>query len=95
MSKTITQTALDLYKPPFEFKYGYIFDGNGKTFADNSCENDESVTSSKDGSLLLRVRGWGHIQKLKTDYDNGDIQDEVGRLIAVALTEFWEKNNAA
>jgi len=92
MSKTITQTAMNLYKPPFTFYCGYIHDADGKTVADNDCERDAEVV--RDGNIALRVRGWGFIQKLKTDFDNGDIQDEVGRLIAVALTEYWQKNDA-
>ena len=87
----ISKTALDLYKAPFSYQYGYIFDANGQTFADNSCESDESIECSKTGSLALRVRGWGRISYLKTEFDNGEIQDEVGRLIAVALTEYWNK----
>lgn len=94
MSKTITQTALELYKAPFSFYCGYIHDADGKTVADDGAIGDKP-DEIKTENGIVRVRGWGHIQKLKTDYGNSDIQDEVGRLIAVALTEFWEKNNAA
>lgn len=86
--KTITEVAKGLYRPPFTFQHGYIFDAGGKMVADNGhmgAGNEEIHTENG----IVRVRGWGHIQKLKTDYDNGDIQDEVGRLIADALTKYW------
>jgi len=86
----LAQTAMSLYTPPFKYDYGYIFDSNGETVADNSCENDEVVEAEKEGNLALRVRGWGRIQYLKTEHDNGDVQDAVGNAIAKALTEYWE-----
>lgn len=73
----LTQKALSICKPPFEFKHGYIFDSDGHIIADHPM--DEGV---------LLIRGWGRIQHM----DNPEqLQDEIGRLIALAMTEFWEK----
>lgn len=74
----LTQKALSICKPPFEFKHGYIFDSDGNMVADHPM--DEAV---------LRIRGWGRIQYMGNPEQ---LQDEVGRLIAKAMTEFWEKN---
>lgn len=80
--------ALALYTPPFTFEYGYVHDANGNVVADNSIERDEEVTSHKEGNLLLRVRGWGRIQKFPNPEN---LQDCVGELICEALNEYWEK----
>lgn len=85
----IDEQALSLYTPPFKYSHGYIFDSTGQTVSDNSCERDEVVEAEQEGNLALRVRGWGRIQYLKTEHDNGDIQDAVGNIIAKALTEYW------
>jgi hypothetical protein len=93
MSKNIRQVAMGLYKPPFEFYCGYILDATGKTVADNGpiLDKPDEIREEK---CIVRVRGWGFIQKLKTDFDNGDIQDQVGNVIAEALTEFWLKGES-
>tara|TARA_R110000851_G_C12892294_1_gene547264 strand:+ start:53 stop:331 length:279 start_codon:yes stop_codon:yes gene_type:complete len=87
---TIEKTAMALYTPPFKYQHGYIYDSAGNMFADDSCEREEVVEADEEGNLALRVRGWGRLQYLKTEFDNGDIQDELGRLIAKALTKYWE-----
>lgn len=92
MSKTITQVALGLYKPPFKYVSGYVLDADNNTVADNNAGNDADIQGP--ANLALEVRGWGRISKLKTDFPNGGIQDEVGRLMALALTEYWEKQLA-
>lgn len=92
MSKTITQVTLGLYKPPFKYCCGYILDAEGNTVADNNAENDATIIQGS--NLVLEVRGWGRIRGLKTDFQSGAIQDEVGRLIALALTEYWERRLA-
>ena len=69
--------AVKLYKPPFRYERGYIFDADNSMVADNDAQD-----------TVGRVRGWGRIQYLP----NPEIlQDRVGELIAQALTEFWEK----
>lgn len=80
--KELTVKALALYKPPFKFMYGYIHDGDGRVVADNNVGADNQV---------LRVRGWGRISYM----ENAEaLQDEVGEVIAVALTEYWQKKGA-
>lgn len=66
--------ALALYKPPFRFIHGYIYDADSNMVAD-------------DGGIL-RVRGWGRISYMD---DAAALQDEVGSLIADALTDFWNR----
>lgn len=88
---TLTKQALSVYTPPFKYDYGYIYDSTGKVVADNNITNDGEVSEGKFGKLLLRVRGWGHIQKIKSEYKPEDIQDEIGRLIAEGLTKYWEE----
>ena len=77
---------LKLYVPPFSYQYGYIYDGNGNVFADDPAEN---LTN------LVRVRGWGYLTGKGAqgiDHDTAaEIQDEIGEMIAEALTEYWEK----
>ena len=73
----ITAAALKLYKPPFEFRSGYIWDADGSMVADQGATE-----------AVLRIRGWGHIQYLK-EFKPEDLQDEVGRLCAEAMTNFW------
>lgn len=78
----INSRALAIYKPPFRFdRYGYIWDADNHMVADNHIEKDA------DGAAL-RVRGWGRISYLE---DAEQLQDEVGRMIAQALTEYWER----
>lgn len=74
----LTKKALSICKPPFEFKHGYIFDADGHMVADRQLEEG-----------ILRIRGWGRIQYMENPKQ---LQDEVGRLIAKAMTELWEKN---
>ena len=80
--KTIKQVALSLYDPPFIFKRGYIWDANNQMVADQEIYQEEAIKS------IMRIRGWGRIQYLKK-FKPEDLQDEVGKLCAQALTEFW------
>ena len=88
----ITDQALSLYTPPFKYIHGYIYDSADQMVADYSGGSDEEVEADESGNLALRVRGWGRINYLKTEHDNGDIQDEVGNILAKALTEYWFKH---
>lgn len=74
---TIRQRALALYQPPFHFIHGYIYDSKNKMFSDDDGQD-----------TVQRVRGWGRISYLP---DAAKLQNEVGALIAEALTEFWTK----
>jgi hypothetical protein len=74
--------ALALYKPPFKFDRGYIFDADS-----NIASDDGDMTGNL--NVAARVRGWGRIQSKP---EAADLQDAVGELIAQALTEFWERH---
>ena len=72
---TVIQAACALYKAPFTAKYGYIYDANNKMVADDEGRD-----------TMLRIRGWGHIQKLP---DAAAVQDMVAELIVAALNKYW------
>jgi hypothetical protein len=74
--EAIRARVLALFKPPFKFHRGYIFDSEQNMVADQHEDED------------LRVRGWGRIQKMP----NAEaLQDAAGALIAEALTEYWNR----
>jgi hypothetical protein len=73
MSIAIREAARKLYRPPFRYECGYIFDADHHMVADQTAHS-------------LRVRGWGRISYMK---DPREIQDAVGVLIAEALTAAW------
>jgi hypothetical protein len=70
--------ALSIYKPPFRFQHGYIFD----------AVNHMVVDDVLDGVKAARVRGWGRISYMP---DPEKLQDTVGAMIADALTEYWNR----
>jgi hypothetical protein len=72
--------AIALYKAPFKFEHGYIFDAEYLMVAD-----DDDVGSH----VAARVRGWGHIGYMP---DAAQLQDEVGKYIAELLTKHWNSN---
>lgn len=76
----IRQRALELYEPPFQFHCGYIQDAKHRMVADQH-----------EGPDSLRVRGWGRISCME---EPEKLQDEVGALIAEALTEKWQARAA-
>jgi hypothetical protein len=73
--------ALALYKPPFMFVHGYIFDADSRMVADQ-----DGFQGGVETHIAARVRGWGRIGYMP---DAEALQDEVGAVIAEALTEFW------
>ena len=77
--------ALALYKPPFKFSMGYIYDGGSRMVADQDGFGEDSKVFE---SVAARVRGWGRIGYMP---DAEQLQDEVGAVIAEALTEFWNR----
>lgn len=84
---TITSTdlrnkSIGLYTPPFRFEHGYIWDAKGQMVADNHVDGEDAA---------LRVRGWGRISYMENPEA---LQDEVGNVIALAMTEFWERRKA-
>lgn len=78
--------ALALYRPPFTFRMGYIRDAGGHMVADQDGFGEGSKVFD---SVAARVRGWGRIGYMP---DAEALQDEVGVVIAEALTAYW--NNA-
>lgn len=79
--------ALALYKPPFKFRMGYIHDAGGHMVADQDGFGEGSKVFD---SIAARVRGWGRIGYMP---DAEALQDEVGAVLADALTAYW--NSAA
>lgn len=75
--------AISLYKPPFKFDFGYIWDADGQMVADQNLNEDGQI---------LRVRGWGRISYLENPEA---LQDEVGEVIALALSNYWNLHIAA
>lgn len=75
--------AISLYKPPFKFDFGYIWDAGGQMVADQNLNEDGQI---------LRVRGWGRISYLENPEA---LQDEVGEVIALALSNYWNLHIAA
>lgn len=76
---SIRKVALGAFKAPFTYIRGYIWDAADQMVADNHVERDHTPA--------LRVRGWGYLQKLP---NGAEVQDEVGRQLAEALTVHWE-----
>lgn len=78
--ESLRDKAVSLYKPPFRFEHGYILDAESRIVADNNVEDVDGAA--------LRVRGWGRISYM----ENAEaLQDEVGSVIALAMTEFWQQ----
>jgi len=80
----IRKRALRLYRPPFKYEGGYIWDAKGEMVADG---NAEGLTLADDPATV-RVRGWGRIGYEK---DSEALYDAVGEEIAAALTAHWQK----
>ena len=79
--KTPKQKAMELLKPPFKSKCGYIFD---------SAEKQNTVADDGDCELgtMARLRGWGRLGYLP---DGEEIQDAIGEIIAEALNDYFAK----
>lgn len=79
------ETAVKLYKPPFRYDGGYIFDALGNMFSDSG--GDEVAAG-----IAARIRGWGRLQYVEDEFTPAELQDTVGELVAFSLTKFWEDN---
>lgn len=77
----VRTAAFALYRPPFKFMHGYIFDADHQMFSDDGAMDETAA----------RIRGWGRIQKLE---QAEKLQDELGQMFAEALTVFWLAHNA-
>lgn len=84
MADDLRARAFALYKPPFKFQHGYIFDSAGSMVADQGGF-DEKMGDA----IAARVRGWWRIGKFPTPEQ---LQDKVGELLAEALNDLWERN---
>ena len=84
MSEKHKKLILEIYKAPFAHHCGYINDADGEMVADDAGVDFTSV---------LQMRGWGHLTgrgALGLDHDTAaEIQDELGDMIAEALTQYW------
>lgn len=78
----IRKIALELYKPPFRYVRGYIYDSDDLMVADDG-DGEASIPAA----VISRIRGWGRISYLK---DAHQIQDEVGIIVAEALNKYYE-----
>jgi len=83
--KPLRDAALALYKPPFKFQRGYVFDAASQMVADQDGWGEGSKVYE---TVAARVRGWGRIVR---EPDAAALQDEVGTILADALTEFWNR----
>jgi len=81
---SIRKTAMAVYKPPFKYLYGYIYDSENHMVADNGSINDAEPSVSN--AIALRIRGWGRIGYMP---DAAKLQDEVGAMVADALTAYY------
>ena len=79
------EAALSLYKPPFRYENGWIWDANNQFVADEGGPSHQEPR-------MARIRGWGRIQYLPNPEQ---LQDEIGRMMAEALTEYWSRHNVA
>jgi len=75
-SDDIRRRAFALYKPPFRYEGGYIWDGKGEMVADGRVDSD----------IGPRVRGWGRMKYMP---NAEELYAATGHLIAEALTKFW------
>ena len=78
LEQELMTNALKLCKPPFFFRVGYIFDSTGNMIADEAGVG-----------AIARMRGWGRLGGME---NAEDLQDAIGKHIAQAMTEYWEKN---
>jgi hypothetical protein len=73
----LRRRAFDLYRGPFRYEKGYIWDKDNEMVADDHIEK---------AMPALQVRGWG---RMKYFADSAALQDAVGVLMAEALTVYW------
>jgi hypothetical protein len=80
-SSVLRQEAMSIYTPPFKYVKGYIYDANMHVVSD-----DDGV----EGAVAARIRGWGRISYMS---NANSLQDELGGVVAQALTNYWQANS--
>ncbi len=83
MTKELRERAFKLYRAPFRFEHGYVWDAKNEMVADDYVEGAIPVG---------RIRGWGRVSYLP---EPQELQDAVGELMAEALTKLWRDHFAA
>lgn len=88
--------ALKLYHPPFRYERGYVYDSRDNMVLDqvaldvteSGLDVPERGITGDQVRRVLRIRGWGRMVYM---HDAAELQDEVGRLVALALTDAWRR----
>jgi len=78
---TKRKAAMAIYTPPFKYAHGYIHDSAGHMVADQ-----DGLDGEVEKSVVARVRGWGRIGYMPNPEE---LQDEVGQMMADALTAYY------
>ena len=78
----IRKAALSLYKPPFKYVHGYIYDSGNQMVAD-----DGGSEHSVENAVISRIRGWGRISYMQ---DAEALQDEMGQIVVDALNAYYK-----
>lgn len=81
---SIRKAAMAVYKPPFIYQYGYIYDSQNLMVADNGGLGKEDPGVK--GAVAARVRGWGRLGYLP---NGAELQDEIGQMMADALNALY------
>lgn len=87
MNDEIKKLVLGLYKPPFEYDGGYIWDSN------HEMVSDSGQVLQMQKTLVSRIRSWGRIQYMKDKCKPEDLQDTVGKCVAEALNKYWREQS--
>ena len=88
----LNQVAVSLFKPPFKYLSGYVWDSANNMVCDDAIQsaNEDIATKKSHGEPVLRLRGWGRIQYLPNAEAT---QDQVGDIIAKALNLYWSTHD--
>jgi len=81
----LKKRVFELYKPPFTFNCGYIFDTDGQMMA------DETQAMRAHIQHVARIRGWGRLSYFEHPEA---LQDMCGEVVAEALTDYWTKHES-
>lgn len=82
---SIRKAAMAVYKAPFKYNHGYIYDSQNLMVADDGGYGDDNSVS---GAVASHVRGWGRLGYLP---DGDKLQDEIGQMMADALNLYYEQ----